>query len=143
MHNCLRDFMHYYSSRGDVDRSYRLIPGATLSSNGRLRSTVGESVRPLRYYNCTFLVCHGLHLLPSRLGTPAQAGRRGGFGLLSGGISSAFPMVFCCGSSWPVRNYSSPAPPAGCFRGGGGMALAAPYLVLVSEAASWGGTYRR
>jgi hypothetical protein len=62
---------------------------------------------------------------------------------LSGGISSAFPMVFCCGSSWPVRNYSSPAQPAGCFRGGGGMALAAPYLVLVSEAASWGGTYRR
>jgi hypothetical protein len=54
---------------------------------------------------------------------------------LSGGISSAFPMVFCCGSSWPVRNYSSPAQPAGC--------LAAPFLVLVSEAASWGGTYRR
>ena len=94
MRNCLRDFMHYYSSSGDVDRSYRLTPGATLSSYGRLRSMVGESVRPLRYYYSTFLVCHGLHLLPSRQGTPAQAGCRGGFGLLSGGISSAFPMLF-------------------------------------------------
>ena len=114
--------MHYYSSRGDVDRSYRLIPGATLSSNGRLRSTVGESVRPLRYYNCTFLVCHGLHLLPSRLGTPAQAGRRGGFGLLSGGISSAFPMVFASVVYGRFATKVAPPSPLDVFgRGGGGL----------------------
>ena len=104
---------------------------------------VGESVRPLRYYNSTFLVCHGLHLLPSRQGTPAQAGRRGGFGLLSGEISSAFPMVFAAVVHGRfATKVISPAQLAGCFRGGG-LALAAPYLVLVSEAASWGGTHRR